>query len=155
MNLQLIVLETIASAVGLLRRLCFRHTMLRAGLEPAPACTSSTRLCQLGYRSDVSLQWIPEGIEPSSPGCKPGVFPLDDGPKLFFSVAGRIRTFIPGLRRAVLCPIELPQHMSCQWSRQDSNLQHLASEARASADWATEPTDLPFRSPRVDAPSRT
>ena len=25
-------------------------------------------------------EWMPEGIEPSSPGCKPGVFPLDDGP---------------------------------------------------------------------------
>src|SRR5437868_2010724 len=28
-------------------------------------------------------QWMPEGLEPSSPGCKPGVLPLDDGPKLF------------------------------------------------------------------------
>ena len=29
-----------------------------------------------------SNQWIPEGVEPSSPGCRPGIFPLDDGPEL-------------------------------------------------------------------------
>src|SRR5947208_14491581 len=26
------------------------------------------------------VQWMPEEVEPSSPGCRPGVFPLDDGP---------------------------------------------------------------------------
>src|SRR4051812_13638119 len=44
----------------------------------------------------------PEGVEPSFPGCKPGVFPLDDGPNVVVqasrdctkpSVAGRDRTF--------------------------------------------------------------
>lgn len=25
--------------------------------------------------------WTPEGVEPSSPGCRPGVLPLDDGPE--------------------------------------------------------------------------
>src|SRR3954447_23273113 len=52
----------------------------------------------------------PEGVEPSFPGCKPGVLPLDDGPKVVCrrlrshetSVAGRGRTFSLGLRRAVL-----------------------------------------------------
>jgi hypothetical protein len=64
-------------------------------------------------------QWTPEGIEPSFPGCKPGVFPLDDGPMFLCHVAGRIRTFSPGLRRAVLVPVELPQRLSlvlCPWS---------------------------------------
>jgi hypothetical protein len=47
-------------------------------------------------------QWIPEGLEPSFPGCKPGVLPLDDGP---FTAAGRARTFSLGLRRAALFPL--------------------------------------------------
>ena len=35
----------------------------------------------------TKLQWTPEGVEPSFPGGKPGVFPLDDGPK--FSCCGK------------------------------------------------------------------
>ena len=35
--------------------------------------------------------WIPEGLEPSSPGCKPGVLPLDDGPVCSFFRAFRSR----------------------------------------------------------------
>src|SRR5699024_11097738 len=55
----------------------------------------------------------PEGFEPSSPGCKPGILPLDDGPNsfCFTSVAGRTRTFILDLRRVVLDPVELPQRL--------------------------------------------
>lgn len=40
-----------------------------------------------GQPSDRS-KWTPEGIEPSFPGCKPGVFPLDDGP-IFNSCCGK------------------------------------------------------------------
>ena len=53
-------------------------------------------------RVSGARQWMPEGVEPSSPGCKPSVFPLDDGPVLSFSAAGRDRTFNLGLRRAAL-----------------------------------------------------
>ena len=48
-----------------------------------------------------TFQWTAEGIEPSLSGCRPDVFPLDDGP-VIFNVARRIRTFILELRRLVL-----------------------------------------------------
>src|SRR5215207_2878783 len=57
--------------------------VLRAGLEPARACTSSTRLCQLGYRSLSTHIVEPEGFEPSSPGCKPSILPVRRRSHLF------------------------------------------------------------------------
>src|SRR5579871_425955 len=39
-------------------------------------------------------QWTPEGIEPSFTGCKPGVFPLDDGP-MFHSRCGKDSNLLP------------------------------------------------------------
>src|SRR5260221_14269147 len=57
----------------------------------------------LGYQSVcVSPQWTPVGVEPTFPGCRPGVLPLDDGPVFSCSVAGRVRTFSLGLRMAAL-----------------------------------------------------
>src|SRR5206468_996894 len=58
-------------------------------------------------RSYGYSHWTPEGVEPSFPGCRPGVFPLDDGPVSLRTagcghIAGRDRTFSLGLRRAVL-----------------------------------------------------
>ena len=102
-----IVLETIASAVGLLRRLVSSsasgrtRTCTSVHLKHAPL--------PIGLPKRRSAQWILEGFEPSSPGCKPSVLPIGRRTRYVFSVAGRIRTFIPGLRRAVLRPIELPQ----------------------------------------------
>ena len=70
----------------------------------------------MGYRSDC--QWTPEGIEPSSAGCKPAVFPLDDGPEV---VPGDFRPrFTAVLREGIepstsafggprSDPVELPQ----------------------------------------------
>ena len=46
---------------GVSLRLAFRSPVLRAGLEPAPACTSSTRLCHLGYRSVAPSKVDPGG----------------------------------------------------------------------------------------------
>ena len=54
-----------------------------------------------GWATGAFVQWTAEGIEPSLSGCRPEVFPLDDGPHVF-SVARRIRTFILELRRLVL-----------------------------------------------------
>ncbi|MDT4965758.1 MAG: hypothetical protein QOJ64_495 [Acidobacteriota bacterium] len=46
-------------------------------------------------RSDIQLSYIaevilvePEGVEPSRPGCKAGIIPLDHGPKIRKQVAG-------------------------------------------------------------------
>ena len=47
-------------------------------------------------------QWTVEGIEPSSAGCKPTVFPLDDTPSYQGSGPGGGRTHIPLLKRQVL-----------------------------------------------------
>jgi hypothetical protein len=85
------VLETAASAVGLPRlignrlsapgriRTCNNVTLIHAPLPFGPP------------KLKVS-QWTPEGFEPSCPGCKPGVLPLDDGPSICEDGSDRIRT---------------------------------------------------------------
>lgn len=119
------VLETAASAFGL----------------PRPTALSRSRTCNnvtldhaplpIGLPERRERQWTPEGVEPSSPGCRPGVFPLDDGPRMLHA-AGRSRTFTPGLRRAMLFRLS---YRNARWSRQDSNLQQPDSESGASAEF--------------------
>ena len=43
------------------------------------AVLSDPASAKLGYQSDVDTVEL-EGVEPSFPGCRPGVFPLDDSP---------------------------------------------------------------------------
>src|SRR5688572_23847660 len=105
---------------------------------------------------------MPEGLEPSFAGCKPDVLPVGRRTRVVAQsrVAGRARTFNLGLRRAALVRSSCrnfaddkvtrrwgdkvrgasrftlsPCHplILTKWSTQDSNLQHPASEAGASA----------------------
>ncbi len=75
----------------------------------------------LGYRSDLR-SWTTEGIEPSFPGCRPGVFPLDDGPFRLAALAQGgpfdSRSLAHG-RRLALC------------RGKESNLHPRPSESRA------------------------
>jgi hypothetical protein len=91
-------------AVGLLR-----HRRLAASAPGRSRTCTDVDLNHapraVGLPERFSLQWTLEGVEPSSPGCKPGALPLDDRPiraRRSSSAAGRTRTFILGLRRAVL-----------------------------------------------------
>ena len=52
------------------------------GPRPRASAGWATRASP-AFRGFAHRQWTPEGVEPSFPGCRPGVFPLDDGPKLF------------------------------------------------------------------------
>jgi hypothetical protein len=77
------VLETAASAVGLPRPFdCAQG-------RPHQCSGQDSNLQQRDSRSRASAEiglpehsshWTPEGVEPSFPGCRPGVLPLDDGP---------------------------------------------------------------------------
>ena len=71
------------------------------------------------------IQWTVEGVEPSSAGCKPTVFPLDDTPISKSSGPGGDRTHIPLFKRQVLRRLsykaiqcvgqELNLHSECGW----------------------------------------
>jgi hypothetical protein len=55
----------------------------REGIEPSRrfvARVSETRVSSLFHHLAIQEQWTVEGVEPSSAGCKPAVFPLDDTP---------------------------------------------------------------------------
>ena len=70
-------------------------------------------------------QWTVEGVEPSSAGCKPTVFPLDDTPRYQDRGPGGGRTHIPLLKKQVLrrwsykagqcVGQELNLHSVCGW----------------------------------------
>ncbi len=98
------VLETAASAFGL-PRLCRQCSEQDSNLQQRDSRSRAS--AALGYQS-VALHWTAEGVEPSSPGCRPGVFPLDHAPVLspvegpVGHIAGRDRTSSLGLRRAAL-----------------------------------------------------
>src|ERR1051325_6722424 len=97
-------------------------------------------LCQLGYQSHT----LREGVEPSTLGF---------GNRC--SIQSSFRNIPPADRRAVGWPGLLASRAltvnSCEqpvppgsitWSKQDSNLHQSASEADASASWATGPSAL-------------
>ena len=115
------VLETAASAVGLPRPVaaaaaaeCSEHD---SNLHHRDSRSRAS--AELGYQSGRSLQWTPEGIEPSLAGCKPVVFPLDDGPISTFMLREGVEPSASAFGGPRSDPIELPQR---EWSRQDSNL---------------------------------
>ena len=57
-------------------RICSGSTRIRTwntSLEPRHDCPFHHRA--------VDIQWTSRGVEPRSPGCKPGVFPLDELPE--------------------------------------------------------------------------
>lgn len=109
-------------------------------LESPPVFETGALPVQPTLRCSEPNKWTPEGIEPSFPGCRPGVFPLDDGPfdslcslragpSTQFARSGRTHTLMSreGIEPSASAfgeprsdPIELPQPTS--WSRQDSNL---------------------------------
>ena len=114
------VLETAASAVGLLRPVHVStlgriRTCNNGHLGPAPL--------PVGLPERVARsQWMPEGLEPSFPGCKPGVFPV------------RRRT-----------------HVVAQRCGKGSNLQPRPSEGRAlfRLSYRNEPARSPVKVPRA------
>jgi hypothetical protein len=70
--------------------LCFGFTETEGeGVEP-PRPEGHARFrdeCLSRSANPPSSSWTPEGIEPSFPGCRPGVFPLDDAPVRLASLA--------------------------------------------------------------------
>jgi hypothetical protein len=135
-------IEPLCQSSGLARRppLSRRRALKRRVRESNPQDPKVTLVFEtsaLAVRPTL-LIWTAEGIEPSFPGCRPGVFPLDDAP-FSFHIAGRARTFTLGLRRAALFRLSYRNTLHNMWSRQDSNLHEAVSETAASANWATEP----------------
>ena len=51
------------------------------------------------------FQWTVEGVEPSSAGCKPTVFPLDDTPRHRGSGPAGSRTLNLDFKRVLLCQL--------------------------------------------------
>jgi hypothetical protein len=68
-----------------------------------------------------------EGVEPSSAGCEPAVFPLDDTPRDQGSGPGGTRTHIVPLKRRVLSRLSYKAVFECVG--QDLHL-HSLSGAR-------------------------
>jgi hypothetical protein len=80
-----------------------RRTVTREGLEPSRRGGHGLlRAACLPVPPPGHLQWTVEGVEPSSAGCKPTVFPLDDTPIHRTSGPGGGRTHIPLFKRQVL-----------------------------------------------------
>ena len=121
-NLHKTVLETAASAVGLLR-----PTLSKSLHEPrVRICTSAIFNAPSRIRTCINvtlihvplpvglpelfrtLQWTAEGIEPSLSGCRPDVFPLDDGP-FVFQCCEKDSNLHPLASEASARPFELPQ----------------------------------------------
>ena len=59
------------------------RAVTREGLEPSRLGGHGLlRTACLPFHHLAMFQWTVEGVEPSSAGCKPTVFPLDDTPKI-------------------------------------------------------------------------
>ena len=86
-----------------------------------------TTACLPIHHLAVYEQWTVEGVEPSSAGCKPTVFPLDDTPSHRSSDLGGARTHIPLLKRQVLSRLSYKAVFECVG--QDLHL-HSLSGAR-------------------------
>src|SRR5689334_20247781 len=90
--------------------LSLQHCHLLSALSRIRTCNNGilgpAPLPVLGYQS---IKWTPEGIEPSFPGCKPGVFPLDDGPIVFFMLREGFEPSAPAFGGPCSDPVELPQ----------------------------------------------
>ena len=56
-------------------------------------------------------EWTPEGVEPSSAGCKPAVLPLDDGPICFSVLREGVEPSTSAFGGPRSDPIELPQRL--------------------------------------------
>ena len=138
------VLETAASAVGLPRRGLFagERALINSGLGTARlsnwhagagarsrsmrvSALSRIRTCNTvllghgplpgwGYQSVCRSQWTPVGIEPTFPGCRPGVLPLDDGPMSHAALREGIEPSASAFGGPRSDPVELPQRNSCQ-----------------------------------------
>lgn len=74
----------------------------------------------IGLPKPTRTKWTTEGVEPSFPGCRPGVLPLDDAPNIslhtnlfssyVFSCRGKGSNLQPRPSESrALIPIELPQ----------------------------------------------
>ena len=94
----------------------------RPGVEPGPAPSEGA---MMSLSPPGQPQWTVEGVELSSAGCKPAVFPLDDTPRNQGSGPGGTRTHIVPLKRRVLSRLsdksgqcvgqELNLHSACGW----------------------------------------
>src|SRR6516165_5419667 len=63
-------------AAGTLRG---QRSVPRPGVEPGPAPSEGA---MMSLSPPGQQQWTVEGVEPSSAGCRPTVFPLDDTPRI-------------------------------------------------------------------------
>ena len=101
--------------------------MTREGLEPSRLGGHGLlrAACLPFHHLAIREQWTVEGVEPSTAGCKPTVFPLDDTPRNQGSGPGGTRTHIVPLKRRVLSQLsnkagqcvgqELNLHSGCGW----------------------------------------
>src|SRR4051812_48996562 len=68
------------------------------------------------YPATFRIQWTGRGIEPRSPGCKPGIFPLDEPPMFSIEVRLGIEPSLPPYHSGVQ-----PQHLQTMsdpgWNR--------------------------------------
>src|SRR5882724_11164505 len=68
------------------------------------------------YPATFRNQWTGRGIEPRSPGCKPGIFPLDEPPMFSIEVRLGIEPSLPPYHGGVQ-----PQHLQTKvfWNFSD------------------------------------
>ena len=68
------------------------------------------------YPATFRIQWTGRGIEPRSPGCRPGIFPLDEPPMSLAEVRPGIEPSLPLYRSGVR-----PQHLQTKMFSQCSD----------------------------------
>lgn len=124
------VLETAASAVGLLRLI---QDAPKRTQQCRPRCSEQdSNLHKRGPQPRASASWAIR----ASLQCRPTR-------QHCTTVSGARRDLNPHLLGASQASSQVGRRpRSCQWSRQDSNLHLTGSEPVASADWATEPSRL-------------
>ena len=66
-------------------------------------CLAGSFLSQFGY---LPSQWTGRGVEPRSPGCRPGIFPLDEPPMFSTEVRSGVEPELRPYQGRVL-----PQHL--------------------------------------------
>jgi hypothetical protein len=79
----------------------------REGLEPSRLGGHGLlrTACLPFHHLAIDEQWTVEGVEPSSAGCRPTVFPLDDTPRIKSSGLAGNRTLNLDFKRVLLCQL--------------------------------------------------
>ena len=127
-----------------------RPAVTREGLEPSRHGGHGLlrTACLPFHHLAIHHQWTVEGVEPSSAGCKPTVFPLDDTPSFQGSGPGGDRTHIPLFKRQVLRRLSYKAFLQCVG--QELNL-HSVGRGWVTATWARQcPADTSGQYPGWD-----